>query len=86
MFCKECGAEIPDDTKHCSECGASLVDDSINKSEVVQSNSVEKESFFQKKQSTCNYYILLVTLYKPISLQMLGKPLYSMSNRHLSIH
>ena len=24
MFCPECGAEIPDDSKHCKECGANL--------------------------------------------------------------
>lgn len=26
MYCKECGAEIPDDSKHCKECGAKLID------------------------------------------------------------
>lgn len=51
MFCKECGAEIPDDSKHCKECGASLVEDSSNtKPEVAQSNVVEKESFFKKNK------------------------------------
>lgn len=28
MFCKECGAEIPDDSKHCKECGANLSEES----------------------------------------------------------
>ena len=28
MYCKECGAEIPDDSKHCKECGAKLIEDS----------------------------------------------------------
>ena len=30
MFCKECGAEIPDDSKHCKECGANLSEESSN--------------------------------------------------------
>lgn len=30
MFCKECGAEIPDDSKHCKECGADLSEESSN--------------------------------------------------------
>lgn len=44
MFCKECGAEIPDGSKHCSECGAKLVDDKP----IVQQS--EKESFFKKNK------------------------------------
>ena len=46
MFCKECGAEIPDNSKHCSECGAKLVDDAP----VVQAQTEEKESFFKKNK------------------------------------
>lgn len=46
MFCKECGAEIPDDAKHCPECGAKLV----NENPVVQTESVEEESFFKKNK------------------------------------
>lgn len=30
MFCKNCGAEIPDDSKHCKECGVKLVEDTSN--------------------------------------------------------
>lgn len=30
MFCKNCGAEIPDDSKHCKECGFKLVEDTSN--------------------------------------------------------
>lgn len=46
MFCKECGAEIPDGAKHCSECGAKV--DSVP---VAQSETpVEKESFFKKNK------------------------------------
>lgn len=47
MFCRECGAEIPDGSKHCGECGAKLVDD---KPIVQQSESVEEESFFKKNK------------------------------------
>lgn len=46
MFCKECGAEIPDDAKHCPDCGAKLVNDTP----VVQENHAEKESFFKKNK------------------------------------
>ncbi|WP_405297979.1 zinc-ribbon domain-containing protein [Methanobrevibacter sp.] len=48
MFCKECGAEIPDDAKHCRECGAKLVDDTPSNSTTVA--PVEKESFFKKNK------------------------------------
>ena len=47
MFCKECGAEIPDDSKHCSECGAKLVNDAP----VVETKKEEKESFFNKNKN-----------------------------------
>lgn len=46
MFCKECGAEIPDGSKHCSECGAKLVNDSVN----VDKDVVKKESFVRKNK------------------------------------
>jgi len=46
MFCKECGAEIPDDAKHCSECGANLNNNVPSNTPVA----VEKESFFKKNK------------------------------------
>lgn len=46
MFCKECGAEIPDDAKHCNKCGAKLVDDTP----VVKSEPIKEESFVQKNK------------------------------------
>lgn len=46
MFCKECGAEIPNDAKHCPDCGAKLVNDTP----IVQEERVEKESFFKKNK------------------------------------
>lgn len=46
MFCKECGAEIPDNSKHCPECGAKLVNDAP----VVETKKEEKESFFGKNK------------------------------------
>ena len=33
MFCKECGAEIPEDSKHCKECGVKLDDSAPKKQE-----------------------------------------------------
>lgn len=45
MFCKECGAEIPDDSKHCRECGANLSTEAPKKDVVVQ-----EESFFKKNK------------------------------------
>lgn len=47
MFCRECGAEIPDDSKHCTECGAKLVDEPQSNNTV---QTVEKESFFKKNK------------------------------------
>lgn len=47
MFCKECGVEIPDDSKHCPECGAKLVTEAQVMDTVV---TVEKESFFKRNK------------------------------------
>ncbi len=45
MFCKECGAEIPEGAKHCQECGAKVT------APVIQSQTVvEEESFFKKNK------------------------------------
>ena len=46
MFCKECGAEIPDESNHCPKCGASLA----NETPVIQTETVQKESFFKKNK------------------------------------
>ena len=46
MFCKECGAEIPDGSKHCSECGAKLANDP----QTIPTEVVQKESFFKKNK------------------------------------
>lgn len=43
MYCKECGAEIPDDSKHCKECGAKLFEDS-NDLDVVNSKKNELQN------------------------------------------
>ena len=43
MFCKECGAEIPDDSKHCKECGTKLFEDS-NDLDVVNSKKNELQN------------------------------------------
>lgn len=59
MFCKECGAEIPDDSKHCSECGAKLVEDAP----VVEAKTEEKESFFKrnkKKMIVCVIGLIII--------------------------
>lgn len=47
MFCRECGAEIPDGSKHCPHCGAKLVDDTQSNNAV---ETVKKESFFKKNK------------------------------------
>lgn len=47
MFCKECGAEIPNDAKFCKECGAKIVNDAPV---IQQSETSEKESFFKKNK------------------------------------
>ena len=47
MFCKECGAEIPDDSKHCKECGTKLFEDS-NGLDVVNSKKNELQNSEKK--------------------------------------
>ena len=47
MYCKECGAEIPDDSKHCKECGAKLFEDS-NDLDVVNSKKNELQNSEKK--------------------------------------
>ena len=83
MFCKECGAEIPDDVKFCSESGAKLVDDtpvvqseSVEsksiKSEPSKSESVEKESFFKKNKKVligcCAGVVVIFLIFAFISI------------------
>ena len=47
MYCKECGAEIPDDSKHCKECGAKLLEDS-NDLDVVNDEKNELQNLNKK--------------------------------------
>ena len=69
MFCKECGAEIPDNSKHCPECGAKLVDDAP----VVQSKAEEKESFVQKnKKKLLVCGIGLIVIFGIVALISIG--------------
>lgn len=67
MFCKECGAEIPDDAKHCPECGTKLVNDAP----VVQEKHVETESFFKKNKKIllgcCVGIIIIFVIFALIS-------------------
>ena len=44
MFCKECGAEIEDNSKHCPECGAKLSNDSANELEVLKEEKRKKSN------------------------------------------
>ena len=69
MFCKECGAEIPDDSKHCSECGAKLVNDAP----VVETKKEEKESFFKKnKKKVLVCGIGLIVIFGIVALISIG--------------
>ena len=57
MFCKECGAEIPDDAKHCSECGAKVDGNSSNGINVQE---IEKKKSKKKWYIICGVGLLLI--------------------------
>lgn len=62
MFCKECGAEIPDDSKHCKECGANLIEDESkeNNAQINEEKSKEKKKFNKKWLIGCCIGIIII--------------------------
>lgn len=60
MFCPECGAEIPDDSKHCKECGANLTEKE-SKETPAQKNK-EKMKFNKKWLVGCCIGLIVIFL------------------------
>jgi uncharacterized membrane protein YvbJ len=49
MYCIECGAQIPDNSKFCSHCGKSQTEAEPSIKEKVEENNIEARNVLSKR-------------------------------------